>query len=98
MKRKTEPVNTQDIYTRAVDKYGKDAQLLMVAEECCELALEIHHHNRGRNNREALLGELADVTIMIDQACHILGIPENELQSAVTAKLNRFSRRLRSQD
>ncbi len=55
------------IYARALSRYGAQAQTLMVMEEMSELQKELCKHARGKENRDAIAEEIADVLIMLDQ-------------------------------
>lgn len=55
------------IYREALNKWGAEAQTLMVFEEMSELQKELCKHARGKNNREAIAEEIADVQIMLEQ-------------------------------
>lgn len=59
--------NYCDLYKDAISKWGLDAQLWMVVEECSELSNAIAKYKRGRENESAIIEELADVSIMVDQ-------------------------------
>ena len=77
---------------RAMDYWGKDAQLGMVAEECGELIVAVSHHHRGREGAaESLIEEGADALITIMQLR--LLAPE-KFDAAVSAKLRRLECRL----
>lgn len=55
------------VLKQALDKYGAEAQTLMVFEEMAELQKELCKHARGADNRENIAEEIADVLIMLDQ-------------------------------
>ena len=52
---------------QALDTYGAEAQTLVAFEEVAELEKELCKHARGRNNRDAIAEEIADVLIMLEQ-------------------------------
>lgn len=56
-----------DTLKAALNLYGPEAQTLMVFEEMSELQKELCKHARGRDNREEIAEEIADVLIMLDQ-------------------------------
>ena len=57
-----------DIYHLSLVKWGEDKQVLKMAEECSELAVECHHWvSRKRSNENKFAEELADVIIMLEQ-------------------------------
>lgn len=61
------------IYTDAINKWGFNNQLFMVFEECGELLDALSKYNRGRVTKEAVITELADVSIMIEQMANFFG-------------------------
>lgn len=56
-----------EIYRAAIELWGPEAQTLMVFEEMSELQKELCKNARGRQNREAIAEEIADVLIMLGQ-------------------------------
>ncbi|WP_018249737.1 nucleoside triphosphate pyrophosphohydrolase family protein [Orenia marismortui] len=61
-----------ELYQKAIDKWGKEEQLKMVAEECLELALAIRHNLRGKTTTADIIEEAADVEIMLEQLREIM--------------------------
>lgn len=53
----------------ALELWGPEAQTVMVFEEMSELQKELCKHARGKDNREAIAEEIADVRIMLEQMC-----------------------------
>lgn len=77
----------------AVKKWGLDAQLLQTQEEAAELIVAISHFRRGRkSSREALLEELADMEIMLEQMRTALG--DNAIDAVGLEKIERLCDRL----
>lgn len=63
-----------DLYRRCLVAWGPDAQLEMVVEECAELIVAMQHLMRGRKSGvRSVVEELADVTIVVEQARAIIG-------------------------
>jgi uncharacterized membrane protein YccC len=59
-----------ELYSEAVERWGKPSQLIMGMEECAELQKEICKVLRGDDSRERMLSlaeEIADVRLMCDQ-------------------------------
>lgn len=84
------------LYYEVISKWGIDAQLWMVVEECSELLNAIAKYKRGREKSSAILEELADVSILIEQMAGYFG--ENEFIRIKKAKLQRLLSRVRTLD
>ena len=82
----------EQVMHKAIDHYGVEKQMCMVMEECCELAAEVNHYQRG-GDENRLIGEIADVSIMLDQIILMIdGI--NRVASARMDKLRRLRARI----
>ena len=58
----------------AVEKRGVMSQLLQAQEEAGELIVAISHLRRKRkSSKEEVVGEIADLKIMIEQLCVVFG-------------------------
>lgn len=83
-----------------VDYYGRDHQMLKVAEELAELETVLLQcfTKKGQSAvlAEELYGEVADVYIMLDQLVLTL-LDERELQREVNRKLKRTFERLKNE-
>lgn len=60
-------IDVKEISSQAIEKWGINAQLWMVVEECAELMNAISKYKRGREDKLSIIEELADVSIMVDQ-------------------------------
>lgn len=83
------------ILNQAIVHYGVEAQLDQVIEECLELALAIRRYKREPSfsiNIDAVIDEIADVSIMVAQAAIVVG-PER-VQKRVNYKLHRLQGRI----
>lgn len=82
------------ILQKAIDVWGKQAQLLMVLEEMSELQKEILKHvNRGKDNLPQIIDETADVAIMLTQLQMIFGI-EDAVEKHIPEKIELIRARL----
>lgn len=81
-----------EIYKKALDKWGSEAQMHMVFEECGELINALAKVYRGRSDASDVITELADVTIMMEQMATMLGYDLYELEKE--RKLIRLKERL----
>lgn len=82
-----------DIYRAALEKWGADAQTLMVFEEMAELEKELCKNARGKDNRGSIAEEIEDVQIMLEQMT-VLHDCRAMVRTYKTAKLNRLKERL----
>lgn len=62
-----------NVYQRAIDKWGNGHQMDMATEEAAEVIQAIIHYKRGRCGSDVVCGELADLQIMIEQMKLIFG-------------------------
>ena len=90
-------MHEMSLLQRAIAKYGKDAQMKMVLEEMAELQKEICKMWRGKDNRDDIADEIADLEIMLDQLKLMLEI-EDEVGQHRTDKLARLQRRLEGKE
>ena len=90
-------MHEMSLLQRAIAKYGKDAQMKMVLEEMSELQKEICKMWRGKDNRDAIAEEVADVEIMLDQLKLMLDIPY-QVEQHRQNKLQRLQERLEEKE
>ncbi len=79
---------------RAIEAYGKDMQLTVAVEELSELIKEICKNKRGADNREAIIEEMADCYIMMEQIEMIFDIPFWQISDKIIEKKMRLEKRL----
>lgn len=60
-------VENLTVYKRAILKFGQQSQVNVAIEEMSELTKELCKLNRGHNNTDHILEEIADVFIMLYQ-------------------------------
>jgi len=82
----------EEIARQAVATWGHSAQIDMVIEECSELILALQHFKRGRNTADDVASELADVSIMFEQARVMFGA--DAVDEARRRKITRLVLRL----
>ncbi|WP_148894176.1 nucleoside triphosphate pyrophosphohydrolase family protein [Geothermobacter ehrlichii] len=80
------------IYQATLQKWGEEAQFDQAIEECAELIAGLKHYKRRKVDAEAVIQELADVTLMVGQLTWMFG--EEKVQQAVAAKLDKLRRLL----
>ena len=82
----------EDIYRKTIHKWGEDAQYDQAIEECAELISTLKHFSRGKVDEQAVVDELADVSLMVGQLSWMFG--EERVQLAVKRKLEKLNRLL----
>ena len=92
--KETKPkIDKQELYDKAIEKWGCANQLRMLIEECSELIQAIAHHERGRNGAGDVAEEIADVEILIEQAKQSMYL-EDEVNEFKQQKLERLQKRV----
>ena len=84
----------KELYRRAIDTYGPDAQTRMVMEEMAELQKELCKYSRGADNLASIAEEIADVEIMLEQMM-VLHDCESLVAGYKRYKLDRLEERLK---
>lgn len=84
------------IYRATLEKWGEQAQYDQAVEECAELITALKHYRRDKIDRQAVISELADVTLMIGQLTWMFGA--GEVEKAVTEKLRKLNQLLDGKD
>ena len=79
---------------KAIETYGKDMQLTVAVEEFSELIKEICKSKRGADNRDAIIEEMADCYIMLEQLSIIFDIKYSDIKGEMVEKLGRLESRL----
>lgn len=84
----------QDLYQRAIATWGADDELAMLYEEIGELLVALGHLRRKRATVQDVLGEVADVRVMLEQVEVVLGMPVGAADSIMAFKVQRLAGRL----
>ena len=82
------------VLKRAIETYGAEAQLNVAIEEFAELTKEICKHKRYMDNTKAIIEEMADCYIMLEQMQMIFGLGSTVINDAMNKKIKRLKRRL----
>ena len=85
------------IFEKAIETYGADLQKQVAIEEMAELTKEICKDFRGKGNREHILEEIVDVSIMLEQLQIMYGISTAEMFKVVGSKVKRLEERLKGE-
>lgn len=83
----------KDIYSMAIEKYGKTSQCIIAMEEMSELIKELSKNYRGCDNITSVSEEMADVEIMFEQLKLIFN-NRAEVDILKADKLYRLSERI----
>lgn len=89
------------MYKEVIEFYGRECQCRMMMEECGELIQAVNKMLRYPNDvqvRDNLVGELADVSIMIEQMLEVFDVSEDELVKKMVEKNVRILNRIREQE
>ena len=75
-----------NLYKEAIEKWGEEAQVNMLNEECGELIAAVAQFKRGRTSHHDVMTELADVFIMVEQIATMMNYDdfEKELERKLT--------------
>ena len=81
------------VYDKAIAKWGKTAQLIMFIEEASELTKELTKDLRNQGDKKAIIEEIADVEIMLEQL-KIIYKCSSPLEEIKKIKLARLEERI----
>ena len=86
------------VLEKARETYGNSNQILVAAEECCELAKELLKYPRYHDDetaisktREKVLDERADMAIVLNHVDAIYNFTEDEILCAMRPKIDRLN-------
>ena len=77
-----------------IDHYGTLSQVTMCIEEMSELTKELCKYHRGRCSYNAVIEEVTDVLVTIEQVIMIFGFKKAELQRIIDNKIQRTLKRM----
>lgn len=84
----------KELQENVVHEYGGEIQSTICMEECAELIQAISKMKRGKDNRDNLIEEMADVLIAFSQLRYIYDITDDEIIKWLDAKQDRQRRLL----
>ncbi|MDR1733653.1 MAG: hypothetical protein LBR73_02080 [Oscillospiraceae bacterium] len=96
----TFPESQVALMQEAIEHWGIPAQVDQCVEECAELILALHKHEkrtRRTDTRAAVLDEMADVEMMLAQMRLCYGISDAELEERVAVKFGKMEGYLRGE-
>lgn len=82
-----------EVCQRAIETWGRQAQLIICMEEMAELTKELSKNLRGRDNGLAIAEEVADVEIMLEQIKLMFDI-HKDVERVKNEKLLRLEQRI----
>lgn len=82
----------EQLYQATIDKWGKEAQFDQMTEECAELIVSLQHFRRGKIDQQAVIDEIADVTLMLGQLTWMFG--SERIETAVQKKQKKLDKLL----
>ena len=87
-------IEYRSILCKAICTYGKEAQTLMFFEEVAEPEKELCKNARGKQNRDEILEEVADVEIMLEQIKIMHALNVGAIERVKAQKVQRLNERL----
>lgn len=86
--------NDISVLRQAIETYGAESQLNVAIEEFSELIKEICKHKRYMDNTKAIIEEMADCYIMLEQMKMIFGLGSTVITDVMDKKIKRLKSRL----
>ena len=87
-----------NVVQNSIKHYGSDLQTTVCMEECAKLIQAISKMKRGKDNRNNLIEEMADVMICMDILKQVYRVSDSEIQNYVCQKQNRSIERMKSDE
>ena len=86
----------KQLYRKAIGHLGESLQVGMLGEEMAELTIAVNKFRRKRGVRELkkVIGEIADVKVMLEQIQVLFNIDDKEIKSEYLSKIKKLKRRL----
>lgn len=85
------------VYHEALETYGEEKQIKKAVQELTELLLAISYYPEEKCGLDALVDEIADVTIMCEQLRMIYGISDEEVCDRMDYKIQRLVERIQKE-
>lgn len=79
----------KEIVARSLERYGNGMQLVVCMEELSELTQAISEEIRGRDDRNNLVEEMADVIICLEILKQVFEITDEDIDSWIKYKQKR---------
>lgn len=81
-------MNLEELYEKTLNCWGEQAQYDQAVEECAELITALKHYRRGKKDAQAVIEELADVSLMLGQLTWMFG--EEQVRQTIQKKLEKL--------
>lgn len=78
----------EELYRKTLKKWGTEGQYDQAVEECAELIAALKHFQRGKVDQQAVIDEIADVTLMLGQLTWMFG--EEQVNKTIVSKLEKL--------
>ena len=85
-------MHQNEIYIKALETWGKEAQTDKAIEEMAELTNELVKYKQGRSSIESIVDEITDVEITVSQMKWLFGYEQCETHKII--KLEKLKRRI----
>ena len=86
--------NKNILYQAAINQWGKPLQYGLLSEEVGELLVAVNKYRRGKVPKGAVIEEIADVRIMLEQIAYLLDIKNSSINKKTTEKLDKMKEML----
>ena len=89
-------MQTKQLYRKAIGHWEEGLQVGMLGEEMAELTIAVNKFRRKRGVKELkkVIGEIADVKVMLEQIQVLFNIDDKEIKSEYLSKIEKLKRRL----
>lgn len=83
---------SEELYKKAIDKWGKETQIIVMIEEMAELTQHLCKTNRKTNSRswQDTVKEMVDVEIMLEQMKIVFCVNDDFFEIEKQRKLKRL--------
>lgn len=90
-------MKSEEILQKIIESNGVVLQTVVAIEEMSELTKELTKVIRGADNHDAIVEEMADVMIMLEQVKMMFRVEWDELDHMMNVKLKRMEERMKNE-
>ena len=80
-------MNKESLFITCNNKYGSESQIQKTREELAELLLVLHHYFQNKVTLPAVIDEIADVSIMLEQLKYCFSVPPETFVMLVNKRI-----------